>query len=151
MDFVTRKVTAGIGKLLRGEISCIEMGNIDSVRDWGHAKDYVLAMWMMLQADEPGDYVVATGETHSVRDFISLAFSMKGLKIRWQGSGLDEVGIDETSGRTLLSINERYFRPLEVDYLEGDSSKARRVLGWTPITSFFDLVSEMVANDTKGC
>ena len=149
MDFVTRKVTAGIGKILRGESEHITVGNIDAVRDWGHAKDYVEAMWLILQAEKPDDFVIATGETHTVREFIELAFRVKGITIAWRGQGLLEEGFDENTNIVYVKISEQYFRPLEVSYLEGDSSKARAILKWYPKTSFLDLVYEMVNNDTK--
>jgi len=146
MDFVTRKITSGLGKILRNESMCIELGNIDSIRDWGHARDYVNAMWLMLQHNQADDYVVSTGETHSVREFIEKAFGMRGLYLKWQGSGLEEVAVDQ-HGRTLIRINERFFRPNEVDYLEGDSSKIQRILNWRPTCTFNDLVTEMVDRD----
>jgi len=145
--FVTRKITRGLNMILKGEREKLVMGNIDSKRDWGHAKDYVEGMWRMLQADEPQDYVLSTNEFHSVREFIEKAFALKGFNIKWKGSGVDEIGYDENTGRELIFISEKYFRPAEVDELLGDSSKAREELGWKPEYSFDDLVKEMVDQD----
>ena len=145
--FVTRKITRGLGMILRGEREQLQMGNIDSLRDWGHAKDYVKGMWMMLQVDDPDDFVLSTGEFHTVREFIEKAFALRGFQIAWRGEGVDEVGYDVNTGRELIVINERYFRPAEVDRLLGDSSKARNVLGWTSETSFEELIQDMVNND----
>ena len=145
--FVTRKITRGLNMILKGERDKLVMGNLDSKRDWGHAKDYVEGMWRMLQVDTPDDYVLSTNEFHSVREFIEKAFALKGFNIKWKGSGLDEIGYDEDTGRELIFINERYFRPAEVDELLGDSSKARKDLEWEPKYSFDDLVKEMVEQD----
>jgi len=145
--FVTRKITRGLNMILKGEREKLVMGNIDSKRDWGHAKDYVEGMWRMLQADEPQDYVLSTNEFHSVREFIEKAFALKGFNIKWKGSGVDEIGYDENTGRELIFISEKYFRPAEVDELLGDSSKAREELGWKPEYSFGELVKEMVDQD----
>ena len=148
-NFVTRKVTIGLGKILRGEISHLEMGNIDSIRDWGHAKDFVNAMYLMLQHDEPDDFVIATGETHTVREFIEKAFLIKGLQISWKGEtgSLSEVGVDQ-NGIIRICMNGKYFRPTEVAYLQGDATKAKRLLGWEPECSFEQLITEMVDKDT---
>ena len=132
-----------------GETDRLVMGNIDSKRDLGNAKDYVEGMWLMLQQDAPDDYVLATGETHSIREMIELAFSMANIRLRWRGSGADEVGYDETTGRDLIFIDPKYYRPTEVDVLWGDASKAERVLGWRPQTSFRQLIGEMVQQDTQ--
>lgn len=145
--FVTRKITRGLNMILKGEREKLVMGNIDSKRDWGHAKDYVEGMWRMLQTDEPQDYVLSTNEFHSVREFIEKAFAFKGFNIKWKGSGVDEIGYDENTGRELIFISDKYFRPAEVDELLGDSSKARKELGWKPEYSFDDLVKEMVDQD----
>ena len=145
--FVTRKITRGLGMILSGEREQLQMGNIDSLRDWGHAKDYVKGMWKMLQADDPDDFVLSTGEFHTVREFIEKAFALRGFQIAWRGEGVDEVGYDLNTGRELIVINERYFRPAEVERLLGDSSKARNVLGWTSETSFEELIQDMVDND----
>jgi GDPmannose 4,6-dehydratase len=123
------------------------MGNLDAKRDWGHARDYVQGMWMMLQQDEPGDYVLATGEMHSVREFVEEAFAVVGRRIQWRGKGIDEVGVDDTDGEVLIEVDKRYFRPTEVDTLIGDASKARQQLGWRPQVSFKELVADMVQSD----
>ena len=145
--FVTRKITRGLNMILKGERDKLVMGNIDAKRDWGHAKDYVEGMWRMLQVDKPDDYVLSTNEFHSVREFIEKAFALKGFNIKWKGEGLDEIGYDENTGRELIFIDERYFRPAEVEELLGDSTKARTELGWKPNYSFDDLVKEMVDLD----
>lgn len=145
--FVTRKITRGLGMILSGERDRLVMGNIDAKRDWGHAKDYVEGMWRMLQADKPDDFVLSTNEFHSVREFIEKSFALKGFDIKWKGSGLDEIGYDEKTGRELIFISSDYFRPAEVDQLLGDSTKARTTLGWNPSTTFDELVKEMVEND----
>ena len=146
-NFVTRKITIGLGKILRGEESELVLGNINSLRDWGHAKDYVNAMWLMLQRDQPDDYVIASGEEHSVRDFIEKCFSKKGFQIEWRGEGLEEVGFDKLTDRILIRIDAKYFRPSEVDELLGDPTKAKKELGWVPKITFDDLVDEMIAKD----
>ena len=148
-NFVERKITLGLGKILRGETDRLVMGNIDSQRDLGSAQDYVEGMWLMLQQDVPDDYVLATGETHSVREMIELAFSIAGVQIKWRGAGSDEVGYDEATGRDLIFIDPKYYRPTEVDVLWGDASKAERALGWRPRTSFQQLITEMVQQDTQ--
>ena len=130
-NFVTMKIVNGIKNILDGKQTCIELGNIDSQRDWGHAKDYVAGMWLMLQEDRPDDYVLASGKTHTIRSFIEKAFAFKGIKIEWSGEGLSEVGKDAVDGTIRVKINPKYFRPCEVDFLLGDSSKARERLGWT--------------------
>jgi len=147
--FVTRKITRGINMILKGERDKLVMGNIDAKRDWGHAKDYVEGMWRILQADTPDDFVLSTNEFHSVREFIEMSFAMKGFDIKWKGEGLDEIGYDEKTGRELIFINERYFRPAEVEELLGDSTKVRTMLGWKPQYSFRELVEEMVLEDCK--
>jgi GDPmannose 4,6-dehydratase len=125
------------------------LGNLDSLRDWGHARDYVRAQWLMLQQDRPEDFVIATGKQHTVREFVTRAGSQLGMRIEWQGRGLEEQGIDRKSGRTVVKIDERYFRPTEVDSLLGDATKAHTKLGWRPEISFEDLVSEMVSADLE--
>jgi len=130
-NFVTMKIVNGVKNILNGKQTCIELGNIDSQRDWGHAKDYVYGMWLMLQQDHPDDYVLASGKTHTIRSFIEKAFAFKGITIVWSGQGLSEVGKDANDGMTRIKINPKYFRPCEVEFLLGDSSKARRQLGWT--------------------
>lgn len=146
-NFVTRKITIGLGKILRGESDKLVMGNLDAKRDWGHSKDYVYGMWLMLQHDKPEDYVLSTNEYHSVREFIEKSFALKGFDIVWKGNGLDEIGYDKNTGRELIFVSEKYFRPAEVEELLGDSTKARTELGWTPQCSFDNLVKEMVQND----
>jgi GDPmannose 4,6-dehydratase len=148
-NFVTRKITIGLGKILRGEADKLTMGNLDSLRDWGHAKDYVRGMWMILQHDEPVDYVLATGQMHTVREFIEKSFALKGFNIKWKGSGVNEIGYDEVTGRDLIFIDPKYFRPAEVDRLLGDASKAKKELGWEPEITFDELVKEMVEEDCK--
>ncbi|WP_417430158.1 GDP-mannose 4,6-dehydratase [Kiloniella sp.] len=145
--FVTRKITMAISAIKNGQQECLYLGNLDAKRDWGHARDYVEGMWRILQQDVPGDYVLATGEAHSVRDFVEVAFSIAGYEISWRGEGVDEIGFDINSGQTLIRIDPKYFRPSEVDFLLGDPSKAERVLGWKHTTSFKELVSEMVLSD----
>lgn len=145
--FVTRKITRSVAAIHLGLENQLYLGNLDAKRDWGDARDYVEGMWMMMQQDEPGDYVLATGEQHSVREFVELAFSEIGRTIEWQGNGLDEVGLDGESGDTLVKIDTRYFRPTEVESLLGDASKARENFGWAPKNSFSDLVREMVSYD----
>ena len=146
-NFVTRKITIGLGKILRGETDKLVMGNIDSLRDWGHARDYVEGMWMMLQQDKPDDYVLATGEMHSVKEFIEKAFGLRGFNIEWKGTGVNEVGYDINTGRELIFIDPKYFRPAEVEQLLGNPAKANNVLGWKAKTTFEELVREMVEYD----
>ncbi len=147
--FVTRKITRGLNMILKGERDKLIMGNLDSKRDWGHAKDYVEGMWRMLQQDTPDDYVLSTNEYHSVREFIEKAFLLKGFHILWKGKGINEIGYDKETGKELIFVSEKYFRPAEVDELLGDSTKARRELGWKPTYSFDELVKEMVDEDCK--
>jgi len=147
--FVTRKITRAVAAIHLGAQETLYIGNLDSQRDWGHARDYVEGMWRIVQQETPDDYVLATGEKHSVREFIELAFSKVGRTIEWKGKGIDEVGIDAASGATLVSIDSRYFRPTEVDLLLGDPSKARRILGWKHTVTFPELVSEMLTSDLE--
>jgi GDPmannose 4,6-dehydratase len=147
--FVTRKITRGLSRISLGLEHCLYLGNMDSLRDWGHAKDYVRAQWLMLQQDKPDDFVIATGEQHSVRDFVVLAGAELGMQIEWQGKGVDEQGIDKKSGRAVVKVDPRYFRPTEVETLLGDPTKARTILGWKPEHTFQELVSSMVANDLE--
>jgi GDPmannose 4,6-dehydratase len=147
--FVTRKITRAVAAIHLGVQKTLYIGNLDAKRDWGHARDYVEGMWRIVQQPEADDYVLATGEAHSVREFVELAFSKVGRKIEWRGKGVDEVGIDSATGETLVKIDSRYFRPTEVDLLLGDASKARRVLGWQHKVSFPELVSDMVESDLK--
>ena len=146
-NFVTRKTTIGLGNILKGKQDKLVLGNIDAKRDWGHARDYVEGMWLMLQQDKPDDFVLSTNEFHTVREFVEKAFALKGFDIKWKGEGVNEIGYDANTGRELIFISEKYFRPAEVDELLGDSSKAKRVLGWQAKTSFDDLVKEMVETD----
>jgi GDPmannose 4,6-dehydratase len=145
--FVTRKISRAVAAIELGLQNQLYIGNLDAERDWGHARDYVEGMWMILQQDEPDDYVLATGEKHSVREFVERAFAHVGRTIRWRGSGKDETGIDAKSGAVLVEVDPRYFRPTEVDMLLGDPNKARQRLGWHHKTSFDDLVKEMVEAD----
>jgi len=146
-NFVTRKITLGLNKILKGETDRLVMGNIDSQRDWGHAMDYVEGMWRILQNDNPDDFVLATGEMHSVREFIETAFKLKGINIKWKGQGINEIGYDETSGKEYVFIDAKYFRPAEVELLIGDATKAKTVLGWKPNINFDELVRRMVIQD----
>src|SRR6266853_2104810 len=145
--FVTRRITRAVAAIELGMQDKLYLGNLDAERDWGHARDYVEGMWMMLQQDEPDDYVLATGEKHSVREFVERAFDHVGRRIAWRGTGIKETGIDAQSGQVLVEIDPRYFRPTEVDLLLGDPGKARQKLGWRHKTSFADLVKEMVESD----
>jgi GDPmannose 4,6-dehydratase len=146
-NFVTRKITLGLSKILKGEANQLVLGNINSLRDWGHAKDYCKGMWLILQQDKPEDFVLSTNEYHSVREFIELAFAKKGFQIKWKGEGIGEVGYDEITGRELIVISEKYFRPAEVDELLGDNTKAKTILGWKIEHTFDDLINEMVECD----
>jgi GDPmannose 4,6-dehydratase len=146
--FVTRKITRAVAGIIKGKRNRLYLGNLDARRDWGFAGDYVEAMWRMLQADKPDDYVIATGESHSVREFCAAAFAHADLPLRWEGTGLDEKGIGP-GGRILVEVDPRYFRPAEVDLMQGDSSKARRELGWQPKVNFQQLVQMMVEADLK--
>lgn len=145
--FVTRKITRAVARIEAGLEPCMWLGNLDAKRDWGHALDYVRGMWMILQADKPSDYVFATGETRSVREFVECAFGEVGRKVIWSGQGVDELGCDAATGQVLVRVDPRYFRPTEVDLLIGDASKARRELGWEPTITFGELVKQMVAAD----
>ena len=145
-DFITRKITTSIRKIYDTPDFVLRLGNLDAKRDWGHARDYVYGMWLMLQQDSPDDFVLATGETHTVREFAELAFRAAGHTLLWSGQGSDEVGIDET-GRVVIRVDPAFYRPAEVDYLIGNPSKALRVLGWKATTTFPDLVAKMVLND----
>lgn len=147
--FVTRKITRGVAKISLDKLECIELGNLDSKRDWGHARDYVEAMWLMLQQDNPEDFVIATGEAHSVREFVEAAFKHINREIVWEGEGINEVGKEKDTGIVRVRVNPKYFRPSEVDFLLGDASKAKQKLGWKPKTSFHELVKEMVDADIE--
>lgn len=149
LEFITRKLTHGIAQIKHGAQDKIVVGNLDSKRDWGFAKEYVEAMWLMLQQAEPDDYVIATNETHSVREFVEFAFRHAGFDIEWRGKGVEEQGIDKGTGRILVEISPEFFRPAEVDILIGDSSKAKKKLGWQPKTKFEELARIMVEADIK--
>jgi GDPmannose 4,6-dehydratase len=148
-NFVTRKITIGIAKVKEGLAGDLSLGNLDAQRDWGFARDYVDMMWRMLQQDEPDDYVAATGETHSVREFVEVAARVAGFEIEWEGEGVNEVGRDRVSGREIVRVNPKYYRPAEVELLIGDASKARDVLGWKPEVGFDQLVEMMVRSDLE--
>jgi GDPmannose 4,6-dehydratase len=146
--FVTRKITRALARIKLGLQNCLYLGNMDAKRDWGHARDYVEMQWLMLQQDQPDDFVIATGVQYSVRDFVNAAGDELGMKIRWEGQGIDEKGFD-ASGKCIIVVDPRYFRPTEVETLLGDPSKAKEKLGWEPRTSFAELVAEMVREDLK--
>ena len=149
-NFVTRKITLAAARIKAGLQDKLYLGNLNALRDWGYAPDYVECMWLIMQQPEPDDYVIATGEYHTVREFTTLAFSEAGIELEWQGEGLDEKGIDRVTGRVLVEVDPRFFRPAEVEQLLGDPSKARQKLGWNPRkTSFAELVKRMVASDIK--
>ena len=145
--FVTRKITRALARIKEGLQDRLYIGNLNSLRDWGHARDFVEAMWLMLQQDQPDDYVIATGEQHSVREFIESAAGELGMDVEWQGEGVDEIGIDRNSGKQIIGVDSRYFRPTEVEALLGDPSKARKELCWEAKTTFAELVKEMVSAD----
>jgi GDPmannose 4,6-dehydratase len=147
--FVTRKITRGLARIKLGLDQCLYLGNLDARRDWGHARDFVLAQWLILQQAQADDFVIATGVQHSVREFVERAGQRLGMRIGWHGGGLEECGVDAASGRTIVRIDPRYFRPTEVDTLLGDASKARSQLGWTPDVGFDALVTEMIDNDLR--
>ena len=147
VEFVTRKITQGLSRIKLGLQDSIELGNLDSKRDWGYASDYVQAMYLMLQHDEPDDYVIATGQNHSVREFIELCCDELNIDIKWEGEGLNEVAIDVSTMKPIIRINPIFYRPAEVDVLLGDSSKAKKILKWSPETSFENLVKMMIGSD----
>lgn len=145
--FVTRKITRALADIVTGQQECLYLGNLDAKRDWGYAKDYVEGMWLMLQQERPGDYVLATGETRSVREFVEECCKYLDMEIQWSGEGLKEVGVDKKTGKTIIKIDEKYFRPAEVDLLLGNPEKAKKELGWTPKTTFKDLAKLMMEAD----
>ena len=147
--FVTRKICRAVASIKKGEQKCLFLGNLDAKRDWGHAKDYVEGMWMIMQQKKPDDFILATGKSYTVRYFVELAFSEVGIKIKWLGKGLKEVGINSKTKQVIVKVDKKYFRPTEVDILEGDYSKAEKVLGWRPKKTFESLVSEMVQSEIK--
>lgn len=147
--FVTRKITRAVAAIQQGFQKKLFLGNLNAKRDWGHAKDYVEGMWRMLQQEEPDDYVLATGESHTVREFTECAFSIVGRNIEWRGDGVDEIGFDKDTNEVLVEIDTRYFRPTEVDILCGDATKARKKLDWHHKISFEELVSDMVISDME--
>jgi len=148
-NFVTKKITQSVARIYQGRQQVLKLGNMNAKRDWGHAKDFVYAQWLMLQQDEPQDLVIATGETHTVREFVEVAFKEVGIKIEWQGAGINEKGVDTQTGKTLVEVDEKYFRPAEVELLWGDPSKAEKELGWERKISFQELVSGMVKYDLE--
>ena len=149
-NFVTRKITLAACRIAQGYQDKLYLGNLNARRDWGYAKDYVECMWLILQQPQPDDFVIATGEYHTVREFATLAFHHVGIELEWQGEGVDEKGIDKATGRVLVEVDPKYFRPAEVEQLLGDPAKAKKVLGWNPRkTSFEDLVRIMIEHDTK--
>ena len=148
-EFVTRKITDTLAKIQLGLAQCLELGNLDAQRDWGFAKDYVVGMWKMLQVAKPDTYVLATNRTETVRDFVALAADAAGFKLEWHGAGLDEVGVDTVSGKTIVSVNSRFHRPAEVDLLIGDPAKAKQELGWEPTTKLEELCQMMVEADLR--
>ena len=149
-NFVTRKITLAAGRIAEGIQDHLELGNMDSLRDWGYAKDYVECMWMIMQHETPEDFVIATGEMHTVREFCTLAFQNLGVELKWEGSGVDEKGIDAATGKVLVEVDPKYFRPCEVEQLLGDPTKAKTLLGWNPTkTTFPELVRIMVEHDMK--
>lgn len=146
-EFVTRKITDAVARIKHGIQDHLELGNMDAKRDWGHSKDYVRAMWLMLQQEEADDYVIATNETRTVREFVETAFAQAGIEIAWEGSGVDEIGKDKATGKVLVKVNPKFFRPAEVELLIGDSKKAETTLGWKREIAFPELVERMVKND----
>ncbi|WP_143321863.1 GDP-mannose 4,6-dehydratase [Clostridium sp. HBUAS56010] len=149
LEFVTRKITDAVARIKLGVQDCLELGSMDAKRDWGHSKDYVKAMWLMLQQNQADDYVIATNETRTVREFVETAFSHVDIEIEWQGTGVDEIGINKESGKTVVKVNPRFFRPAEVEVLLGNPEKAEKELGWKREVSFSELVKRMINNDMK--
>ncbi len=149
IEFVTRKITKAVAEIYRGEREFVSLGNLDAKRDWGYAGDYVKAMYLMLQQEKPDDFVIASGETHSVREFVEKAFKVVDIEIEWKGQGINEIGIDKKSGKTIVKINPQFFRPADVELLLGDPSKVKRELGWNPEVNFDQLVEMMVRSDLE--
>lgn len=149
LEFVTRKITNAVARIKLGVQDHLELGNMSAKRDWGHSKDYVYAMWLMLQQEAPDDYVVSTGETHEVREFVNLAFNAAGIELEWSGEGVDEIAKDKATGKVVVKVNPQFFRPAEVDLLLGDPTKAETKLGWKREVSFQELVERMVKNDLE--
>jgi GDPmannose 4,6-dehydratase len=149
LEFVTRKITDAVARIKQGVQECLELGSMDAKRDWGHSKDYVKAMWLMLQQDQADDYVIATNETRTVREFVETAFSHVNIDVDWKGAGVDEVGVDRTTGKTIVRVNPKFFRPAEVEVLLGNPEKAEKKLGWEREISFSELVKRMVDNDME--
>ena len=147
--FVSRKITMAACAISKKKQNCLYLGNLDAKRDWGHAKDFVEGMWMILQQKKPDDFVLATGKTHSVREFVEIAFNEVGIKIKWEGKGINEVGKDQKTQKILIRVDKKYFRPTEVDILHGDYTKAKKNLGWNPKISFQELVKEMIKCELK--
>src|SRR5258707_4484305 len=147
--FVTRKITRALARISQGLQECLYLGNLDALRDWGHAKDFVRAQWLMLQQEQADDFVISTGEQHSVREFVTRAGDLLGQRMEWRGKGIDEQGIDAVTGKVIVKVDPRYFRPTEVETLLGDASKARAQLGWAPLISVSELVKEMVEGDLE--
>ncbi|MBE6825371.1 MAG: GDP-mannose 4,6-dehydratase [Ruminococcus sp.] len=147
LEFVTRKISMAVARIKYGVQDCVELGNMDSKRDWGHSKDYVKAMWLMLQQETPDDYVIATNETRTVREFVEIAFRTAGIEVVWEGEGVNEIGKDKATGKVIVKVNPKFFRPAEVDVLLGNPAKAEAALGWEREISFAELVERMVQND----
>lgn len=149
LEFVTRKITDAVVRIKLGVQDCLELGSMDAKRDWGHSKDYVKAMWLMLQQEQADDYVIATNETRTVREFVETAFSHVDINVEWRGNGVDEIGIDKVTGKTIVRVNSKFFRPAEVEVLLGNPEKAEKALGWEREISFSELVKRMIDNDMK--
>ncbi|MEY8354097.1 GDP-mannose 4,6-dehydratase [Lachnospiraceae bacterium 54-53] len=149
LEFVTRKITDAVARIKLGVQNCLELGSMDAKRDWGHSKDYVKAMWLMLQQEQADDYVIATNETRTVREFVETAFSHVNIDVEWKGTGVDEIGIDKATGKTLVCVNPKFFRPAEVEVLLGNPAKAEKALGWRREIDFSELVKRMIENDMK--
>jgi len=149
LEFVTRKITDAVARIKLGVQDHLELGSMDAKRDWGHSKDYVRAMWLMLQQEQADDYVIATNETRTVREFVETAFAHVGIEVEWKGSGVNEIGVDKNTGKTIVTVNPRFFRPAEVEVLLGNPAKADKELGWVREITFSELVKRMVENDMK--